>query len=103
MDYFLTRDDFIDLHRDEKKQESLFESSSEIAGYKKYVGYASAALFGLVLMVLAYNLNLYFDDKRSWNAARVFDKASAYRNYLNTHPKLDFIHFCSLHIKQKAA
>lgn len=86
MDYFLTRDDFVELHRDGKKQESLFDSPSETTNYKRYVGYASAALFGLALMVLAYNVNLYFDDKRSWDAARVFDKASAYRNYLNTHP-----------------
>lgn len=37
-------------------------------------------------MFVAITLNEYFDDKRSWELAVAGDKASSYRQYIQTHP-----------------
>jgi hypothetical protein len=85
MDYFLNRDDFIEVRETRESQSNTAERSSHKQTYKKYFGYAGAIVAGIGIVVFAHNMNLYFDDKKSWESARLLDNAAAYRTYLQTH------------------
>lgn len=47
---------------------------------------AGGILLAAVSMTVAVLANEYFDDVKSWDAARTADRASSYRQYLQTHP-----------------
>ncbi|KAK0039383.1 hypothetical protein Bpfe_031216 [Biomphalaria pfeifferi] len=47
---------------------------------------AASLLLAAGVMFAGLSLNNYFDDKLSWQSAQSIDRASSYRNYVQTHP-----------------
>jgi DnaJ-domain-containing protein 1 len=88
MEYFLARDDFIGI-AEQKDAESVSTGNAQGGlnlKLKRGLNYGIAAACGAAIFVGAFNLNLYYDDKRSWQSAQLFNEASAFRKYLESHP-----------------
>jgi curved DNA-binding protein CbpA len=85
MDYFLSRDDFIEL-REHTPPIPGSNGGTATSRARMFIGYAAAAALAVAWMVLAFNLNIYYDDKRAWNAAVLLNKATSYRDYLKAYP-----------------
>jgi hypothetical protein len=79
--YLNSTDDFIEL-----RNQPLQPAKSQ----NKYLNYAiqgvTSAILSAGLMFGAMSLNNYYDDLKSWNNAESDNRASSYRNYLQTHP-----------------
>ncbi len=90
--YFVTRDDFAGIQGkpiDDKLASSFFSQLFlELKPLFRFsYGYLLALAVGLLWLFLAFNLNSYFDDKKSWESAKLFNTASSYRKYIDTHPE----------------
>lgn len=87
MDYFLARDDFVEVRQSLRSQTELSTKASKRTRAKVLLGWAVAALFGARWILLSFNVNRYIDDKKAWDNACALNRAAAYREYLDSHPK----------------
>jgi hypothetical protein len=87
MDYFLARDDFLEVRQSLKSQTELSTKASKRTRAKVLLGWAVAALFGAGWIFLCFNVNRYIDDKKAWDNACAINRAAAYREYLDAHAK----------------
>ncbi|MCD9187363.1 MAG: hypothetical protein LUM44_13090 [Pyrinomonadaceae bacterium] len=81
-EYLDANDDFLGF--DAATVETKGNSDSGFAF--QAVKIAASLLLAAGAMFAGLSLNNYFDDKISWQAAQNIDRASSYRNYLQTHP-----------------
>lgn len=71
----------------DKEMSNLRTSNSSAGGLRgSLIPAAGGLVLAAVSMSVAVFANEYFDDVKSWDAARTADRASSYRQYLRTHP-----------------
>ncbi|HEV8593132.1 MAG TPA: hypothetical protein VGQ55_13585, partial [Pyrinomonadaceae bacterium] len=78
--YLTAEDDFKGL------SDEISPSTSRYDGLRWVVNAAAATLITLGLTFAAISLNNYFDDKKSWALAITGNRASSYRQYVQSHP-----------------
>jgi hypothetical protein len=80
-DYFVRHDDFLEL----QGQIPNHTPKPFIRTSRWVMSLIAAVCVGILVAVGAIQLNSYFDDKKSWDDATVFNRAPGYRKYLETH------------------
>lgn len=81
-EYLDANDDFLgfDLSKIESKEKFDYGFASQTGRI------VASLLLAAGVMLAGLSLNNYFDDKLSWQSAQSIDRASSYRNYVQTHP-----------------
>lgn len=82
-EYLNSNDDFIGLTRESS------ESNKTPRGLvlPRIAAILTAGILTVGIMFGGISLNNYYDDKKGWDYAQTFNRASSYRKYLQTHPE----------------